>query len=219
MNLRDLIGVLGHELRTPIAAILGYQELLVDGLYGEVQPKQREPLDRIHQSALQLVHLLDGIQELAAAGSGEADDLEATNTNTIADALLQRLTPIAEAKSVKLHFERHTPISLPLMRVQRFLRAAEIGMTAAIKKSQGRTLRLEWAHANSSVTCVLQGSALDPATDDPADFDLTSGGPAPSASRLRLAMAAATLRVAGGGVRLVPTGATSTLEFRIPVTE
>ena len=102
MNLRDLIGVLGHELRTPLAAILGYQELLADGLYGELNDRQREPVNRIQQSAQQLIHLLDGLQELADAGACEADEIVPGNTRQISQMLVTRLGPFAASRNVKL---------------------------------------------------------------------------------------------------------------------
>ena len=35
----EMLGVLAHEMRTPIAAILGYQELLSDGIFGEIEQR------------------------------------------------------------------------------------------------------------------------------------------------------------------------------------
>jgi hypothetical protein len=216
MNLRDLIGVLGHELRTPLAAILGYQELLADGLYGELSDRQREPVTRIQQSAQQLIFLLDGLQELADAGASETDEIVAGNTSEISNALLARLGPFASSRSVKLTADPENDEALPPFRLPRLLRAAEIAFTAAIKSSHGSALRLHCARSDGVVMCTLHGAALDLNRDHPAHFDLSSAGPPPTAAQLRLAMAAATLRIVGGNLRLLPADNRVTLELSIP---
>jgi two-component system, NtrC family, sensor kinase len=38
---------MSHELRTPLNAVLGYSELLADGLYGTIPEKATEVLERI----------------------------------------------------------------------------------------------------------------------------------------------------------------------------
>ncbi len=216
MNLRDLIGVLGHELRTPLAAILGYQELLADGLYGDLSAAQREPVERIHQSALHLVHLLDGLQELAEAGITANDEIAPSDTGQIATTLLRRLQPFAESRSVRLAVTDQPVEAFTEFRLERFLRAAEIAMIAAIKTSHGSTLRLECSRSNGAVTCALHGCALDPSRDHPDRFDLASNGPPPTAAQLRLAMAAASLRIAGGALQLIPSDDRTTLELTLP---
>ncbi|MEX2282944.1 MAG: histidine kinase dimerization/phospho-acceptor domain-containing protein, partial [Gemmatimonadota bacterium] len=163
MKLSDLIGVLGHELRTPLAAILGYQELLSDGLYGELSDRQREPVERIHQSAQQLLYLLDGLQELAEVGSIAHDEIVIGDTGEISRALLSRLQAFAQSRSVKLTGDDQTADALGAFRLQRFLRAAEIALVAAIKSSHGSTLRLHCTRENGAAVCSLYGCALDPA--------------------------------------------------------
>jgi light-regulated signal transduction histidine kinase (bacteriophytochrome) len=217
MNLRDLIGVLGHELRTPLAAILGYQELLSDGLYGELSPRQLEPVDRIQQSARQLVHLLDGLQELAHAGGIGNDEIESADTGIIANTLVTRLKPLADSRSVTIALVATQPSPPVQMRLQRFLRAAEIAMIAAIKQSHGRALQLECTQTNGTTRCALHGCGLDPQRDNPELFSLDTDGPPPSAAKMRLAMADATLRSAGGTLRLLPVNDRITLELSLDI--
>ncbi|MGH7462827.1 MAG: histidine kinase dimerization/phospho-acceptor domain-containing protein, partial [Longimicrobiales bacterium] len=102
MQLRDLVAIFGHELRTPLAAILGYQELLADGLYGELSDRQREPVDRIQYAAQQILSLIDGLQELAASSDPAEDERVDTDTRTVITQLQQRLRPMADARGVTL---------------------------------------------------------------------------------------------------------------------
>jgi light-regulated signal transduction histidine kinase (bacteriophytochrome) len=219
MNLRELIGVLGHELRTPLAAILGYQELLSDGIYGELDAKKKEPLERIQISAHQLLNLIDGLQELTAPGTGDDQELVPTNTTSLIALVEAALRPLAQNRGVKLEVSSATPVDLSMFPEQRFLRAADLAGGAAIKTSAGRTLHLSIHADNGSTTLVLDRTGLVPGTDDPRQvFDQqTQGGPPVTAAQLRLAMAAATLAVVHGSVRLEPRADGSALFLQLPV--
>ncbi len=55
---RAALGHVRHELRTPINAILGYSEMLLED---EVDPKVREDLARVNESGKRLLGVVDGI--------------------------------------------------------------------------------------------------------------------------------------------------------------
>ena len=50
---------LSHELRTPLSAMLGFSQMLMDGVYGEVNDKQRDRLERVVRSSQILLRRLD----------------------------------------------------------------------------------------------------------------------------------------------------------------
>ncbi len=64
------LAVMSHELRTPLSAVLGYAELLADGITGPVSEAQKEQLGRIKACAGQLLGLID---EILAFARLEAD--------------------------------------------------------------------------------------------------------------------------------------------------
>lgn len=216
MNLRDLIGVLGHELRTPLAAILGYQELLADGIYGDLDEKKHEPIERIHQSAQQLLHLIDGLQELAAPAAPDPGEVVPTDLPAILAQLLASAKPFAGGRSVTLTTAEVSKDSVQLP-AQRFLRAADLALVAAIKASSGNTLTLSLTAENPQIIFTIDGTALDPESDDPntnqASLDAEHGM---TAAQLRLAMAVAALRVVGGSLTLSRTPAGTRVELQVP---
>ena len=58
-----------HELRTPIHGILGMGELLEEGVYGSVTPKQVEAVQSMRKSASGLLELIDSLLVLARSES------------------------------------------------------------------------------------------------------------------------------------------------------
>jgi signal transduction histidine kinase len=203
MNLKELVTVLGHELRTPLAAIMGYQELLKDGVYGELNPKTTEPLERIHSSALQLLNLIDGLQELAAPSAADEDEEVPATTDQLVRGLTDAARPFVESRSVKIDTTNCPQLDLGIIRLQRLLRAGELATVAAVKSSSGRTLVVHCDVQASQLQIRIEKTGLDPVEDSPSGVFSNSGDGGPlNAARLRLAMAAASLATAGGTLEL-----------------
>ena len=62
---------MSHELRTPLNAILGYTELIVDNIYGEVPERMREVLERVDKSGRHLLGLINDILDLSKIEAGQ----------------------------------------------------------------------------------------------------------------------------------------------------
>ena len=217
MNFKELVGVLGHELRTPLAAILGYQELLADGIFGELDQRTEEPLARIESSALQLLYLIDGLQELIAGGS-KTDELESTTTDALIARLVDAARPFAESRGVRLQPADHQPAALAQVPLQRLLRASALTTIAAVKSSAQRTILLDVCFEPPDILIRLSGTALDPRQDAPDLLLRTEGDRGPlTAARLRLAMAAATLTHVHGSLELLPEPEGTAVLLRMPV--
>lgn len=54
-----------HELRTPLNSILGYAELMSDGVDGAMNDRQLDSLNRIQRNARLLLHLIEDILDFA----------------------------------------------------------------------------------------------------------------------------------------------------------
>jgi signal transduction histidine kinase len=104
---------MSHELRTPLNAILGYTELIMDHIYGEVPEKIGEVLERVQQGGH---HLLDLINDVVDISKMEAGQLTlALNDYSLAE-VVQTVFSAVESLAVEkgLALTVSLPADLPL---------------------------------------------------------------------------------------------------------
>lgn len=66
----EFLANMSHELTTPLNAVIGFSQVLKDGLYGKLNDKQKEYVDDILQGGLHLLRILNEIIELSRLESG-----------------------------------------------------------------------------------------------------------------------------------------------------
>lgn len=215
-EISELLSVLAHEMRTPIAAIMGYQELLSDGIYGSVDERGKEPLDRIGYSARQLLHLIDGVQEVTlAAGKHLQVELEAVEPAETLATCLRNADADATGRNVKL--ESQIPAELPaiITEADLFCRTVDLALAAAIKTSHGATLRLSVVDEGDTVATMIENTGISLESDDP---DLHNAGQRKlTGAGLRIAIIRALTTRLGGTVELATAPTGTKLVLRFPV--
>jgi signal transduction histidine kinase len=73
----EFLANMSHELRTPLNAIIGFSEVLLERMFGEVNDKQDEYLRDIHSSGRHLLQLINDILDLSKVEAGRME-LEAS---------------------------------------------------------------------------------------------------------------------------------------------
>ncbi|HEX5724688.1 MAG TPA: GAF domain-containing sensor histidine kinase, partial [Longimicrobiaceae bacterium] len=97
---------MSHDLRTPITAILGYSELLSDGIFGELAEKQQEMVERIYQISGQLSTLLNDVMDLAKLDAGRLEfHLESVGLGELVGEAMVAVEPQAQTKGLELRLE------------------------------------------------------------------------------------------------------------------
>jgi signal transduction histidine kinase len=67
----EFLANMSHELRTPLNAILGYTELILDNIYGDVPEKIRDVLERLEQNGRHLLGLINNVLDLSKIEAGQ----------------------------------------------------------------------------------------------------------------------------------------------------
>ena len=62
---------MSHELRTPMNSVLGFTEMLADGLYGPLPEKAMKALDRVQANGKHLLGLINDVLDLSKIEAGQ----------------------------------------------------------------------------------------------------------------------------------------------------
>jgi PAS domain S-box-containing protein len=69
----EFLANMSHELTTPLNSIIGFSQVLQDGLYGDLNEKQKEYLSDILNSGMSLLGLITDMLDLSKVESGKAE--------------------------------------------------------------------------------------------------------------------------------------------------
>jgi len=110
----NFLGTVSHELRTPLTSIIGYSEMLAEGMAGPLSTEQAEFVGTIHSKGEQLLGLIMGLLDLSKLDSGTMSLRQAPVViDKVLDDVVTTLKPTAQKKSVELVLDKqHDTIDL-----------------------------------------------------------------------------------------------------------
>lgn len=99
----QFLASMSHELRTPLNSIIGFSQVLRDGVPGPINDEQRTQLDITHSSALHLLSLINDLLDLSRIEAGRVDlDVTTFDLVAVVREVLAQLAPLAEPKGLAL---------------------------------------------------------------------------------------------------------------------
>ena len=95
---------MSHELRTPLNSVLGFSEMLADGLYGQLPEKAVTTLSRIQANGKHLLGLINDVLDLSKIEAGQLQlVIDSYSAGQIVKAAAAAAEPLARAKNLALN--------------------------------------------------------------------------------------------------------------------
>ncbi len=148
----EFLANMSHELRTPLNAIIGYSELLISQVYGELNAKQYDRVSRVVSGGKHLLEMINGVLDLSHIEAGQMNLVlvPVLLEEVIYDALGD-ITPQVEAKNLKLTVNLQPAIPAIQADAQRIRQIVTNLMDNAVKFTAEGEVRID------AVTAVVQG--------------------------------------------------------------
>lgn len=99
----DFLATMSHELRTPLTSIVGYSDMILCGLVGEITEPQKNLLRGVLNSSETLLNLINDLLDLTKIEAGKMDlSLEPVELLDTVTASLNLVEPRAREKRIRL---------------------------------------------------------------------------------------------------------------------
>jgi signal transduction histidine kinase len=221
----EFLANMSHELRTPLNAVLGYAELLVDGVYGELSDKARGVLERVQSNGKHLLGLINDVLDLSKIEAGQlklspVDYSMRVVVNTVVGAT----ESLAAAKQLKLSVALASDLPVGHGDERRITQVLLNLVGNALKFTETGEIRIGASVADDTFTLSVSdtGPGIEPA-DQARIFDEfqqvdTSSTRKKGGTGLGLSISRRIVELHGGRiwVESVP-GRGSTFSFTLPV--
>jgi signal transduction histidine kinase len=210
--------MISHELRTPMNAVIGYSELIRQGMDGPITARQSDHLERMQASG---AHLLELIEELLGYARLEAgrDEVNPEPVQLIEaiESTLDLVRPLADNKGLRIRVERpEEPVELftDIRKLRQILinllanavKFTENGEVILIVHVEGEDTSVkiifEVTDSGRGVSLDAQAHLFDAFWQRDPESALRGGG-----TGLGLPIARQLARLLGGDVRLVKSAA------------
>ena len=110
----NFLATVSHELRTPLTSVIGYSEMLLAGLAGELNDEQKDYLKTILEKGESLLRLISSILDLSRI---EARGVQLVKKQTVVEELIQTAMESVLPQSFKKNLVLTSDVSPSVQRV------------------------------------------------------------------------------------------------------
>lgn len=102
----EFLATMSHELRTPLTAIIGFSELMIEGLMGEINEEQSDSLKEVLCNAAELLELINSLLDMTKIESGRMWlDLVDFNIEVTINRVASMIAPLVNRRNQHLTVE------------------------------------------------------------------------------------------------------------------
>lgn len=95
----EFLATMSHELRTPLTAIIGFSELLLEGVMGEMNTEQRDSLREVLNNGTSLLDLINNLLDFVKVESGKMGlNYQIFSLQDLVERLRRSLWPLIQRK-------------------------------------------------------------------------------------------------------------------------
>ena len=106
---------MSHELRTPLNSVLGFTEMMADGLYGPLPEKAKSALVKVQANGKHLLGLINDVLDLSKIEAGQLTlSLDDYSLGQLVSTVVTGTEPLARAKGLEM--TASVPPALPIGR-------------------------------------------------------------------------------------------------------
>jgi signal transduction histidine kinase len=220
----EFLANMSHELRTPLNAIIGFSEVLLQGIFGDINEKQREYLDDVLSSGKHLLSLINDILDLSKIEAGRME-LERSEFS-LAAALDSGLTIVRE-RAIRHGITLRAVLSPDLPRIdadERKVKQIVYNLLSnAVKFTpDGGSVEVHAAREGDAVRVDVRDTGIGIAAEDQAlvfqEFRQVGRERSREGTGLGLTLSKRFVELHGGRIWLESTpGKGSTFSFTLPI--
>ena len=156
---------MSHELRTPINAVIGYSTIMLDNIYGPLNVKQKEGLQRTLKAARHLLELVNDVLDLSKIEAGKIElSLQPVMFPSLIEDLFVTVRPLADEYGSTLSLDtegEHFNIVSDPRRVRQILLNL---LSNAIKFGEGKPIRVlckQNENGSAQIEVIDQGLGIE----------------------------------------------------------
>jgi signal transduction histidine kinase/CheY-like chemotaxis protein len=220
----EFLANVSHELRTPLSAIIGFSQILLDGIDGPVNEEQQQDLVQVNKSGQSLLGLINQILDLSKIEAGKMElSLERVELPLLINSVLDSISPLAQEKGLRIE-TRFAP-ALPAVegdpaRLKQILinllsnavKFTERGHIAVIVQASGRMVRIAVKDTGVGISAESQKVIFEEFVQGDGSSTRRHGG-----TGLGLSIVRKLVEMHGGAITVVSEpGLGSTFTFAIP---
>ncbi|BAQ62305.1 circadian input kinase A [Geminocystis sp. NIES-3708] len=149
-NQSKYLSHMNHELRTPISAIIGFAKMLQQQLYGELNPKQAQYVDAIHQSGKYLLDLVSDLLDISKIEARKEDlFIEKILITELCESCLALIKTKAEEQGLELKLKIDSDIQYCYVDQRRIKQVLLNLLSNAVKFTENGSITLEVKQDNN----------------------------------------------------------------------